>query len=120
MHATFTGYGSDGPDAQRPGYDVTAFFGRSGLYDAMREGADFDDNGGELLSTAVDGVIYRVQASTDLTDFLGETVGEIPGFTAPGTLPALPDGWEYRGFETSKSIASEPQQFLRVVAEPAP
>ena len=22
----------------RPGYDVTAFFGRSGLYDAMREG----------------------------------------------------------------------------------
>jgi crotonobetainyl-CoA:carnitine CoA-transferase CaiB-like acyl-CoA transferase len=40
VHATFTGYGSDGPDAQRPGYDVTAFFGRSGLYDAMREGAD--------------------------------------------------------------------------------
>lgn len=39
VHATFTGYGSDGPDAQRPGYDVTAFFGRSGLYDAMREGA---------------------------------------------------------------------------------
>lgn len=38
VHATFTGYGSDGPDAQRPGYDVTAFFGRSGLYDAMREG----------------------------------------------------------------------------------
>lgn len=40
VHATLTGYGTTGPDAWRPGYDVTAFFGRSGLYDAMREGAD--------------------------------------------------------------------------------
>lgn len=38
VHATLTGYGTDGPDAWRPGYDVTAFFGRSGLYDSMREG----------------------------------------------------------------------------------
>ena len=38
VHATLTGYGTTGPEAQRPGYDVTAFFGRSGLYDAMREG----------------------------------------------------------------------------------
>ncbi len=42
VHATLTGYGMDGPDALRPGYDVTAFFGRSGLYDAMREGDDGD------------------------------------------------------------------------------
>jgi crotonobetainyl-CoA:carnitine CoA-transferase CaiB-like acyl-CoA transferase len=40
VHATLTGYGTNGPDAARPGYDVTAFFGRSGLYDAMREGDD--------------------------------------------------------------------------------
>lgn len=40
VHATLTGYGTTGPDAGRPGYDVTAFFGRSGLYDAQREGAD--------------------------------------------------------------------------------
>ena len=40
VHATLTGYGTNGPDAERPGYDVTAFFGRSGLYDAMREGED--------------------------------------------------------------------------------
>ncbi|MFK7913982.1 MAG: CaiB/BaiF CoA transferase family protein [Pseudomonadales bacterium] len=38
VHATLTGYGTQGPEAGRPGYDVTAFFGRSGLYDAMREG----------------------------------------------------------------------------------
>ena len=40
VHATLTGYGTQGPDAWRPGYDVTAFFGRSGMYDAMREGSD--------------------------------------------------------------------------------
>ncbi len=40
VHATLTGYGTEGPDAWRPGYDVTAFFGRSGLYDSMREGSD--------------------------------------------------------------------------------
>ena len=40
VHATLTGYGTTGPDAWRPGYDVTAFFGRSGLYDSMREGDD--------------------------------------------------------------------------------
>ena len=38
VHATLTGYGTTGPDAWRPGYDVTAFFGRSGLYDSSREG----------------------------------------------------------------------------------
>lgn len=42
VHATLTGFGTTGPDAWRPGYDVTAFFGRSGLYDAMREGDDGD------------------------------------------------------------------------------
>ncbi len=40
VHATLTGYGTQGPDAWRPGYDVTAFFGRSGMFDAMREGND--------------------------------------------------------------------------------
>ncbi len=31
VHATLTGYGRQGPDASRPGYDVTAFFGRGGV-----------------------------------------------------------------------------------------
>ncbi len=43
VHATLTGYGTTGPDAWRAGYDVTAFFGRSGLYDALRLG-----EGGEV------------------------------------------------------------------------
>lgn len=40
IHATLTGYGTEGPEAWRPGYDVTAFFGRSGILDGMRDGAD--------------------------------------------------------------------------------
>lgn len=31
VHATLIGYGSGGAEANRPGYDVTAFWGRSGL-----------------------------------------------------------------------------------------
>ncbi|MFV0307489.1 MAG: CaiB/BaiF CoA transferase family protein [Desertimonas sp.] len=37
VHATLTGYGLDGPDAGRPGFDVTAFFGRGAITDAMTE-----------------------------------------------------------------------------------
>src|SRR3712207_3255119 len=31
VHATLTGYGLEGPDAARPGYDITAFFGRGAI-----------------------------------------------------------------------------------------
>ena len=37
VHATLTGYGVAGPDAERPGFDVTTFFGRGGITDAMTE-----------------------------------------------------------------------------------
>jgi crotonobetainyl-CoA:carnitine CoA-transferase CaiB-like acyl-CoA transferase len=37
VHATLTGYGLTGPDAARPGYDLTAFFGRGAVLHAMAE-----------------------------------------------------------------------------------
>ena len=37
VHATLTGYGLAGPDAGRPGYDVTTFFGRGAVTDSMTE-----------------------------------------------------------------------------------
>jgi crotonobetainyl-CoA:carnitine CoA-transferase CaiB-like acyl-CoA transferase len=37
VHATLTGYGVDGPDAARPGYDITAFFGRGGITHSITE-----------------------------------------------------------------------------------
>ncbi len=37
VHATITGYGMKGPDAERPGFDVTTFFGRGAITDAMTD-----------------------------------------------------------------------------------
>lgn len=37
VHATLTGYGIQGPDATRPGFDVTTFFGRGAITDSMTE-----------------------------------------------------------------------------------
>jgi crotonobetainyl-CoA:carnitine CoA-transferase CaiB-like acyl-CoA transferase len=37
VHASLTGYGLDGPDAARPGYDITAFFGRGGITHSITE-----------------------------------------------------------------------------------
>ena len=40
VYCSLTGYGETGPDRDRPGFDITAYFGRSGMLDAARyEGA---------------------------------------------------------------------------------
>lgn len=36
IYASLTGYGEAGPDRDRPGFDATAYFARSGLLDAQR------------------------------------------------------------------------------------
>ncbi|HJQ57701.1 MAG TPA: CoA transferase [Vineibacter sp.] len=36
IYASLTGYGESGPDRDRPGFDATAYFARSGLFDAQR------------------------------------------------------------------------------------
>jgi crotonobetainyl-CoA:carnitine CoA-transferase CaiB-like acyl-CoA transferase len=41
VHATLTGYGLTGPDIERPGYDITAYFGRGGLIHTMTEPGSF-------------------------------------------------------------------------------
>lgn len=44
VHATLTGYGENGPAAMEPGFDITAFWGRSGLsHDSMeRDGTPLE------------------------------------------------------------------------------
>jgi crotonobetainyl-CoA:carnitine CoA-transferase CaiB-like acyl-CoA transferase len=37
VHATLSGYGLTGPEATRPGFDVTTFFGRGAITDSMTE-----------------------------------------------------------------------------------
>jgi formyl-CoA transferase len=36
VYCSLTGYGETGPDRDRPGFDVTAYFGRSGILDLAR------------------------------------------------------------------------------------
>ncbi len=36
VYCSLTGYGESGPDCDRPGFDITAYFGRSGILDAAR------------------------------------------------------------------------------------
>jgi crotonobetainyl-CoA:carnitine CoA-transferase CaiB-like acyl-CoA transferase len=36
IYCSLTGYGETGPDRDRPGFDVSAYFGRSGILDAAR------------------------------------------------------------------------------------
>jgi crotonobetainyl-CoA:carnitine CoA-transferase CaiB-like acyl-CoA transferase len=38
IHASITGYGEHGADADKPGYDATAYWARSGLMDQMHNG----------------------------------------------------------------------------------
>lgn len=40
IYASFTGYGEIGPEADKPGFDVTAWWARSGLMDLVRSGPD--------------------------------------------------------------------------------
>ncbi len=37
VHGTLTGYGMEGPDAARPGFDITTFFGRGGITHSITE-----------------------------------------------------------------------------------
>lgn len=86
---------------------------------AMRTGAVFSTSGQELVSAPLDGIVYRVQAATQPGAFPGSQADEISGFAPPTGLPVLPQGWEYRGFETHATVAAEPRQFMRAVAQPA-
>ncbi len=40
IYASFTGYGETGPEADKPGFDATAWWARTGLMDLVRAGAE--------------------------------------------------------------------------------
>jgi crotonobetainyl-CoA:carnitine CoA-transferase CaiB-like acyl-CoA transferase len=69
IYASFTAYGETGPEADKPGFDSTAYWARSGLMDAMRADADAeplrpvgglgDQPMGVTLYAAIVSALYR-------------------------------------------------------------
>lgn len=82
----------------------------------VRDGAVFSGPG-DLVSAAVDGVVYSIQGSDDLADFTSMEITEVtPALTAG--LPALSTGWTYRSFRTPGSPAEpDPRDFIRAGVE---
>jgi fibronectin-binding autotransporter adhesin len=86
----------------------------------IRTGATFSGPG-DLVSPAIDGIIYSIQGSTGLTDFTSIDVSEVTPALSSG-MPAPSTGWTYRTFRLPGSPAApNAKAFLRVgVAEATP
>ncbi len=80
----------------------------------IRLGTTFTGSG-EKVSAPVDGLIYRIQGSTDLANWTTTPVTEVTPAQTAG-MPALNPGWQYRTFR----LSSQARGFLRAAIEAAP
>ncbi|MEI6535517.1 MAG: hypothetical protein WCN98_09275, partial [Verrucomicrobiaceae bacterium] len=91
----------------------------------VRSGATFSGTN-DQVSVAIDGVIYTIQGTTDLT--AGYTnvvpVSEVTGTDATTIqtgMPTLDAGWSYRAFRaTGYTVVSNPYVFLRLKVTASP
>jgi autotransporter-associated beta strand protein len=81
----------------------------------VRDGALFADDGGDQLSALIDGVIYRIEGSANLSTFANTITVVIGGdaTTIQTGLPALSTGWSYRTFRDSGTVPTVTKTFLR-------
>ncbi|MFD0893528.1 autotransporter-associated beta strand repeat-containing protein [Luteolibacter ambystomatis] len=74
-------------------------------------------NPGELVSASVDGVIYHIQAGSNLVTFpfgVDQVLGSDVTSGLPANLPPLTSGWSYRSFYVPGSDpAGNPRIFMR-------
>lgn len=82
----------------------------------VRDGSVFQGPG-DLVSSPLDGIFYKIQGSSDLVDFTTRNVSEATPALASG-LPALSAGWSYRSFYVTGSPTD--RAFLRTVVEEEP
>lgn len=85
VHATLTGYGIGGPDEERPGFDVTAFFGRGAVTDTMTEPGGVAPNPATAQGDHAAGLALTVSilAALRLVDQTGE--GQVVDASLLGT-----------------------------------
>ncbi len=85
----------------------------------VRNGAVFSGPG-DLVSAAVDHVIYTIQGSIGLADFTTMNVTEVAPALSSG-MPALSTGWGYRSFRVPGNPGNpNPKAFLRLNAADSP
>ncbi len=86
---------------------------------AVRSGAVFA-GATEQVSGTVDGVVYRVQASADLSAWTTLAVSEVTGSDATAIqtgLPGLATGWTYRTFRVVGAVPNPGRLFIRAVVQ---
>lgn len=80
----------------------------------VRTGATFSGTPAKV-SALIDGITYRVEGGTDLTNYT-DTISEVTGgdaSTIQTGLPTLSTGWTYRTFRVSGTVAGVPTDFIR-------
>ncbi len=86
---------------------------------AVRSGATFA--GSPTPSATVDGLLYEVEGSLDLSDFTATVEGPLASPVIPTGLPATPPtGYEYQTFRLAGSNGLPSRGFLRARATEAP
>lgn len=94
------------------------------LTTAVRSGATFAALGTTQESTK-DKLKYTVEATSDLSDWTGETVTELGPVDAAAvqaalSLPTLDSGWEWHSFRTGGAAASDARDYIRLEVVEAP
>ena len=84
----------------------------------VRTGASFSGTT-EQVSGLIDGVIYRIQGSDELSNWnlaVSEVLGADKTSIESG-MPGLDGGWEYRTFQSPGSVTGDAAEFLRAVIQ---
>ena len=82
---------------------------------AVRAGAVF--SGAASQTATIDGTIYTIQGTDDLTDWTSMAVSEVSPAADAG-LHTLNAGWTYRTFRTPGSVTADNRDYLRVGIAP--
>ena len=84
----------------------------------VRNGTVFSGTA-EQVSADIDGIIYRIRGSTDLTSWM-LPVSEVTGGDATAIqagLPVLSSGWTYRTFRLTDGQNTNPKAFMMMIIE---
>ena len=83
---------------------------------AVRDGAEFSPSANRMISAAIDGVTYTIEASSNLGTWGDREVTEVTGddaFLIQSGLPTPDAGWAYKTFRTAGHAGVDTGGFIR-------